>query len=54
MDESLWEIDMVVPYRYNRLVLFRPWLFHAPGDAFGNTLETSRIVQTFFLRPDFS
>lgn len=54
MDESVWEREMVVPYRYNRLIMFRPWLFHAPGQAFGNTLETARLVQTFFFSPDLA
>lgn len=49
VDESLWEKTLTVPYKYNRLVLFRPWMFHAPGPAFGDTLNTSRIVQTLFL-----
>ncbi len=49
IDESAWEKTMVVPYRFNRLVLFRPWMFHAPGPAFGNTLATSRKVLTLFL-----
>lgn len=49
LDESLWEKTFSVPYKYNRLVLFRPWLLHSPGPSFGNTLESSRIVQTLFL-----
>lgn len=49
LDESLWEKTLSIPYKYNRLVLFRPWLLHSPGPAFGDTLETSRIVQTIFL-----
>ena len=49
LDESLWEKTLSIPYKYNRLVLFRPWLLHSPGPAFGNTLETSRVVQTIFL-----
>lgn len=49
VDESLWEKTLTVPYRYNRLVLFRPWMFHAPGPAFGDTLNTSRKVLTLFL-----
>lgn len=49
LDESLWEKKFTVPYKYNRLVLFRPWLLHSPGPAFGHTLESSRIVQTIFL-----
>ena len=30
-----WEKTMTVPMRFNRLVLFSPWLFHnaAPGSA---------------------
>lgn len=49
LDESLWEKTFSIPYKYNRLVLFRPWLLHSPGPAFGDTLESSRIVQTLFL-----
>lgn len=49
LDESLWEKTFSIPYKYNRLVLFRPWLLHSPGPAFGNTLENCRIVQTLFL-----
>ena len=51
MDHSYWDKTMNVPYKYNRLVLFRPWMFHSPGPAFGNTIETSRLVQTFFWSP---
>ena len=49
LDESLWEKTLTVPYKYNRLVLFRPWLLHSPGPSFGDSLESSRIVQTLFL-----
>jgi len=49
LDESLWEKTFTVPNKYNRLVLFRPWLLHSPGPAFGDTLETSRKIQTLFL-----
>lgn len=48
-DYSLWEKTFQVPYKYNRLVLFRPWMFHSPGPSFGNSLETARSIQTFFL-----
>ncbi len=51
VNESLWEKTLAVPYKYNRLVLFRPWLFHSPGPNFGDTLENSRKVQTLFLGP---
>ena len=49
LDESLWERTFTVPYKYNRLVLFRPWMLHSPGPAFGDSIENSRIVQTLFL-----
>lgn len=49
IDESLWEKTFTIPYKYNRLVLFRPWMLHSPGPAFGDTLQNSRIVQTIFL-----
>lgn len=49
MDESLWKKTFSVPYKYNRLVLFRPWMFHSAGPAFGESIKSSRIVQTFFL-----
>ena len=49
LDESLWEKTLTVPYRYNRLVLFRPWLLHSPGPAFGDSLDNCRLIQTLFL-----
>lgn len=52
VDHSLWTKTMTVPYKFNRLVLFRPWYFHSPGDAFGDSIETARVVQTFFLSPN--
>jgi len=48
MDESCWEKTLTIPYKYNRLVLFRPWLFHSPGPSFGDDIYNSRLVQTFF------
>ena len=48
-DHSLWTKTFSVPYKYNRLVLFKPWLFHSPGKSFGIDKSNCRIVQTFFL-----
>ena len=48
-DESLWTKTFTVPYKYNRLVLFRPWLFHSPGKSFGTDISYCRLIQTFFL-----
>lgn len=51
VDESLWEKTLEVPYKYNRLVMFRPWMFHSPGKNFGDKKENCRVLQTFFLGP---
>lgn len=48
---DLWDKVLTIPYKYNRLVLFRPWMFHSPGPAFGDTFETARTIQTLFFRP---
>ena len=50
LDESLWTQTFYVPAKFNRLVLFRPWMFHSPGFAFGDTLQNCRLVQLFFLK----
>lgn len=54
-----WGRTMLVPMRFNRLILFSPWLFHNSGAAFGTSPETGRLVhlmffaksQTSFTRP---
>ncbi|MEP3226875.1 MAG: DUF6445 family protein [Parasphingorhabdus sp.] len=45
---SKWRREMVVPMRYNRLILFSPWLFHNSGPAFGTNIENGRLVQLMF------
>lgn len=54
IDHSLWDRVMSVSFKYNRLVLFRPWMFHSPGAAFGDSIYNCRLIQTFFLSPDIS
>lgn len=44
-DESAWERLMTLPMRYNRMVLYRPWLWHSAGPAFGDSLENGRLIQ---------
>lgn len=48
-DESKWAKTLAIPYKFNRAVLFRPWLFHSPGRSFGDSLTSARMVQTLFL-----
>lgn len=47
-DESKWELTTHIPMKYNRLVLFRPWLFHNAGDSFGDSIETGRLIYPLF------
>jgi len=47
-DRTKWEHIMTVPMRYNRLVLFRGFLWHTAGESFGSTPENCRLVQLFF------
>ena len=49
-DPDKWETVMTVPMRFNRLVLFRPLMWHAAGEGFGDSFENGRLVQLFFLR----
>ena len=43
-----WERSFTVPMRFNRLVLFSPWMFHNSGRGFGSDAETGRLVQLMF------
>ncbi|GAA4768113.1 hypothetical protein GCM10023219_12500 [Stakelama sediminis] len=43
-----WERTMRVPMRFNRLILFSPWMFHNAGAAFGTAPENGRLIQTLF------
>jgi len=50
LDESKWELDVFVPGKYNRLVIFNPqlWHSHMPKDNFGSSKDNARLVQLFF------
>ncbi len=47
-DPTKWERLMHVPMRFNRLVLFRPWLWHNAGAGFGDKPENARLVYLTF------
>jgi len=49
-DPAQWETTLTVPMQFNRLVLFRPLLWHSAGDGFGDSTGSGRLVQLFFLR----
>jgi hypothetical protein len=48
LDRSKWTRYCLVPYKFNRLVLFDSKLWHSHGENFGTTKENSRLVQLFF------
>lgn len=48
LDRSKWEMTMMVPMRYNRLILFRPWMWHSHTHNFGDAIENGRLIQLFF------
>lgn len=52
LDESKWTETLNIPFSYNRLILFRPWLFHSNGINFGTTDDDARLVQLFFFHND--
>jgi hypothetical protein len=43
-----WERTMTVPMRFNRLILFSPWMFHNSAAAFGDRPENGRLVHLMF------
>ena len=51
LDESLWHETMRVPPAFNRLVLFRPLLWHSIGRQFGVGSNDCRLTQLFFFEP---
>lgn len=43
-----WDLLFTVPMRFNRLILFRSYLWHTAGISFGDRPENARLVQLFF------
>ena len=52
-DMTKWEVTDIVANRYNRLVLYHSDLFHNSLNYFGNTVETARLFQLFFLTTEY-
>jgi len=47
-DRGKWEATMTVPMRFNRLILFRPWMWHSFTENFGDSMDSGRLIQVFF------
>lgn len=49
LDRNNWDHIMTLPMRFNRLILFRGWMWHTAGISFGDNDENCRLIQIFFL-----
>lgn len=47
-DASKWELWRHVPMKFNRLILFRPWLWHNAGPGFGDNVANGRLIYVIF------
>lgn len=47
-DRNKWIETDNISFKYNRLVLFNPFIFHSNGDWFGTTNENARLIQLLF------
>lgn len=43
-DSSKWELVRHVPMKFNRVVLFRPWLWHNARPGFGDRPQNGRLI----------
>jgi hypothetical protein len=42
--------QVIIPYEYNKLVLYPSNYIHKPMNGFGNSLDSSRLTLNFFIR----
>lgn len=43
-----WEKSFTAPMRFNRLILFSPWMFHNSAAGFGDSPENGRLAYLMF------
>lgn len=43
-----WEKAFTAPMRFNRLILFSPWMFHNSGPGFGDAPDNGRLAYLMF------
>jgi Family of unknown function (DUF6445) len=48
---AAWERSFTAPMRFNRLILFSPWLFHNSAAGFGMGPQDGRLVYLMFFAP---
>lgn len=49
--QDKWQETSRIEFGFNQLILFRPGMFHSYDDVYGNSKETGRLLQFFFLKP---
>jgi len=47
-DEDNWERRMMIPMRFNRIAIFRGYLWHDAGLSFGTEPDNARLILPFF------
>lgn len=47
-DRSKWIETDNISFKYNRLVMFNPFMFHSNGEWFGTDDQSARLVQLLF------
>lgn len=47
-DRNKWDETDNIAFKYNRLVMFNPFLFHSNGNWFGTTNQDARLIQLLF------
>lgn len=47
-DRSKWIETMMVPMKFNRLILFRGYIWHDAGVSFGSNIEDCRVIIPIF------
>jgi len=49
--QDKWQETTRIELGFNKLILFRPGMFHSYNDVYGDSKETGRLLQFFFLKP---
>jgi len=47
-DRNKWDETDNIAFKFNRLVMFNPFLFHSNGNWFGTTNQDARLIQLLF------
>lgn len=47
-DRSKWEETFMIPMKFNRLILFRGYIWHDAGVSFGTSPENGRLILPIF------